>query len=39
MASWFGEGLSNLKGQISNFTKEVLAEASAEDGGIIIVMN
>ncbi|KAF4530119.1 hypothetical protein B566_EDAN001376 [Ephemera danica] len=32
--SWFGEGLSNLKGQITNFTKEVLAEAAAENSDL-----
>lgn len=34
MATWFGDGLpslSNLKGQITNFTKEVLSEGIVEE--------
>lgn len=37
MATWFGDGLpslSNLKGQITNFTKEVLSEGIVEEIGI-----
>ncbi|KAJ9580381.1 hypothetical protein L9F63_003957, partial [Diploptera punctata] len=28
--AWFGEGLSSLKGQLTNFTKEVLSEGRDE---------
>lgn len=31
--SWLGESFTNLKGQISNFTKEVLAETPEENEG------
>lgn len=37
--AWFGDGLSslsNLKGQITNFTKEVLAEGIVEEIGIYL---
>lgn len=37
--AWFGEGLpslSNLKGQITNFTKEVLSDSLVEDTGKFI---
>lgn len=37
MATWFGDGLpslSNLKGQITNFTKEVLSEGIVEEIGM-----
>jgi len=33
MARWFPSGLSALSGQISNFTKEVLAEGIEEIDG------
>lgn len=33
MATWFGDGLSNLKGQITNFTKEVLSEGIIDEIG------
>ncbi|CAG7816359.1 unnamed protein product, partial [Allacma fusca] len=29
--AWLGESFANLKGQISNFTKEVLTEGREED--------
>ena len=31
--SWLGDSLSNLTGQISNFTKEVLTEGTEEVDG------
>lgn len=35
--AWFGDGLpslSNLKGQLTNFTKEVLSEGIVEEIGM-----
>jgi hypothetical protein len=29
--AWFGESIANITGQISNFTKEVLAESPEDD--------
>ena len=42
MATWFGDGLpslSNLKGQITNFTKEVLSEGIVEEIGMSLLKN
>jgi len=36
MARWFPSGLSALSGQISNFTKEVLAEGIEEIDGTFV---
>lgn len=32
--AWFGESFANIKGQISNFTKEVLAESPEDEDEI-----